>query len=136
MCWWRRSGFRASSFQAEQLPREYLALVLGAGPRTPLLLVVLGSPPPVRLAGHAGRIALQEAVTLHLGTVYNRVDGVPLDLDEMTRRLPDTLAWITWSEIQQTVVRQAEKFADLDQELAGTIRRLSASVTAAIDWHA
>ena len=91
---------------------------------------------PVRLAGHAGRVALQEAVTLHLGTVYNRVDGVPLDLDEMTRRLPETLAWITWSEIQQTVACQAGRCANLDQELASTIRRLSASVTTAIDWHA
>lgn len=68
--------------------------------------------------------------------MYNRVDGVPLDLDEMTRRLPETLAWITWSEIQQTVACQAGRFANLDQELASTIRRLSASVTTAIDWHA
>ncbi|MGI8691630.1 MAG: hypothetical protein ACR2JK_01840 [Geodermatophilaceae bacterium] len=71
---------RACYFQAEQLPREYLALLLAAEARTPLLLVVLGAPPPVPLRGHRGRLPLLDALTLHLETVHNRVEGAPIDL--------------------------------------------------------
>ncbi len=101
---------RAASFQAEQLPREYLALLQTAGARTPLLLVILGAPPPVKLIRHSGRVPLHDAVTLHLEAVHNRVEGALLGLAEMTRRLPETLAWITWAEIQQTVEMEARRF--------------------------
>lgn len=42
---------RSSSFQPEQLAREYVALRLRAGDRTPLLLLVLGTAPPVSVKG-------------------------------------------------------------------------------------
>jgi hypothetical protein len=42
---------RRSSFQPEQLAREYLAVTQQANGRTPLLLLILGAPPPV--AGRA-----------------------------------------------------------------------------------
>lgn len=126
---------RRSSFQPEQLAREYVALLLDAQQRTPLLLVVLGEPPPVRVAGHSERLSLEDAVKSRLDAVSSRMEGVPISPDEMRRRLPDTLAWVTWSEIKQITLRQAQQFTHLDHHLAGTIRRLATSVTTAIDWH-
>lgn len=40
---------RPSSFQTDQLARELILTVQQAGERVPLLLVTLGSPPPVRV---------------------------------------------------------------------------------------
>lgn len=42
---------RRSSFQVGQLAREFVALMATAGDRSPLLLLFLGSPPPVQVAG-------------------------------------------------------------------------------------
>lgn len=41
---------RPSSFQTDQLARELIATVQQAGEGVPLLLVILGSPPPVRVS--------------------------------------------------------------------------------------
>lgn len=126
---------RRAAFQREQLPREYLSLLRDAGPRQPLLLLVLGAPPPVTVRG-SGRLDLEDAVTRHLETVYAKTDGVSASLDELIDRLPDVIAWITWEEIRETVVRKADQHQDLDSGMAGTLQRLCDAVTTAIDWHA
>jgi hypothetical protein len=49
-------GFRkGATFNVEQLPRELLCLQAHSGNRTPLLLLVLTTPPPIRLAGSGRR---------------------------------------------------------------------------------
>lgn len=125
---------RRASFQPEQLAREYITLLNEAAGRTPLLLLVLGSPPPVAVKGH-GRLDPIEAVTVQLSTVLGRTKNYDDDQASLTTRLPDTLAWITWAEIRQIVIRQAGDFADMTNGLDGTIDHLASAVVAAIDWH-
>lgn len=47
-------GFKkGAAINVEQLPRELLCLHAHSGDRTPLLLLILTAPPPIRLAGVA-----------------------------------------------------------------------------------
>lgn len=127
-------GMGRSSFQSEQLAREYVTAVVEARGRVPLLLLVLGSPPPVSVQG-AGRVDPVEAVTLHLDSVLGRVGGVAGDAQDLVALLPQALAWVTWSQIHEVVTAQAATYSGRGDGLDGTIRRLAASVTTAIDWH-
>ena len=58
---------RASSFQPEQLAREYVATMAHAGTRTPLILL-LGAEPPVLVRGR-GRMSLEQAISSELASV-------------------------------------------------------------------
>lgn len=125
---------RPSSFQAHQLPRELVSLVREAGKRSPLLLCILGGPPPVAVAG-SGRIPLEEALTAGLPELLSRVPEVEVDAAELTKRIPDLVAWTTWAEIADVIRRQAQLFHQAPNGLDGTVRRLSDAVTQAIQWH-
>lgn len=123
----------ASSFQPEQLAREYLALMQDAVDKTPLLLLILGSPPPV-LVRRQGRLGVPEALLLHLPSVHAR-SGSRLDLVELEHAVSERVSWITWAEISGLVERQAASMVDLEPSIAGTVRRLSTSLVDAIRWH-
>ncbi len=78
------------SFQPEQLPREYLALLRDAGAKVPLLFLVLGSGPPVPVRGY-GRLDLEDAVAMHLERVHARTTGMFLQPQELLPYLPSVL---------------------------------------------
>lgn len=126
---------RPSSFQPEQLAREYLALMREASGRTPLLLLILGTEPPVPVKGH-GRLDIDEAVTRHLSSVLDRTEGHNLSLEWLREQLAGVCAWITWNELSQTVATQQEHLQLGDPSVAGTISRLVDSITGSIAWHA
>jgi hypothetical protein len=123
-----------SSFQPEQLPREYLALRRDAGDKLPLLFLILGSAPPVLVRGH-GRLDLDDAVAMHLGRVHARTTDMALRPHELLEQLPEVLAWTTWHDIRDVVVRQSAPYADATGGAASTVRRLCEAVSTAIDWH-
>lgn len=125
---------RRSSFQVNQLPREMVALMSRTGDRLPLLLLVLGAPPPVAVAGR-GRLPLQEALTAGLADVLANTPEVDTTVDDLIHQLPEIVAWITWAEIAEVTRRQGELFRAAPHGLAGTVRRLTAAVTEAIEWH-
>jgi hypothetical protein len=122
-----------SSFQPEQLAREYLALATDTVSKTPLLLLFLGSPPPVTVKG-IGRLDLFDAIRRELDGFHHRV-GSELDLDELERLIPDRVAWTKWDDISHVVTDQALRFSCSDPGVLGTIQRLSRSVTDAVTWH-
>ena len=125
---------RRSAFQAEQLAREYVTLLSDAGAKTPLLLLVIGAPPPVAVKGH-GRLDPVDAVMLHLETVVGRANGNVGTMALVSAQLPDVLAWITWAEIGEIVTREAAALTELSYGLSGTVQRLASAVSTAIDWH-
>lgn len=122
---------RRSSFQPDQLAREFVAVLREAGDRMPLLLLVLGDRPPV--AVQRGRIEIADAIAHSLDAVRDRaVDDEFPDLDRLIR---NHVAWITWSEIGDVVKQQALSFLDAPQGTSGTVARLCQSVISAIAWH-
>ncbi|MFD2078116.1 hypothetical protein SAMN05421678_108297 [Actinopolymorpha cephalotaxi] len=125
---------RTSSFQPEQLAREYVTAVREAGDRTPLLLLILGSAPPVTVRGH-GRMGIEEAVALHLESVVDRMDGSDLDPAMLVDQISDVFAWTTWHDVGRVVADQERRFAADDPSVVASVRRLAASVTQAIERH-
>lgn len=106
---------RGSTFQPEQLSREYLALTGDAGGRSPLLLLVIPNPPPVPVTGH-GLLGVVEAVQLHLRSVHQRT-GLQTPVEELEAAVPERGAWITWAEIRRVVVDQLSAMPTLDPSL-------------------
>jgi hypothetical protein len=125
---------RPSRFQTDQLARELIATVQQAGDRVPLLLVILGSPPPVVVDKFPGRVQLEEAVVQRLGHVVTGW-GAQATAEDLIARIPDTLAWTTWAEIRAVVVANRHRFADAPDGLAATVARLCDAAITAIDWH-
>jgi hypothetical protein len=124
---------RSSAFQPEQLAREYVAVLREAGPRVPLLLVVLGAP-PVLLARH-GRFTIGDAIGTFLDPVLDRVDPPDLNREQVRQRIDRTCAWITWTEVGGVVAGQRERFRNHDTTVVGSVDRLAAAVTRAVSWH-
>ncbi len=124
---------RQAKFQARQLSREYVTVLHHAQGRTPLLLMILGSEPPVKVDKH-GRLDIGDAISLSLEEIHAQVD-LDLTLEELYARVDDTWAWITWSEVAAIVAQQAEDFHSSDASVDGCVRRLSAAVGRAIAWH-
>ena len=124
---------RTSAFQESQLAREFVAVLQESRERTPLLLLLMGSPPPVVVKGFAGRVGISDAIIERLPLVDARRD-LNLSDDELIDRIPEVLAWITWDEIR-TVVAQSRDHLEVAGEMAGTVRRLAGAAVSAIDWH-
>ena len=120
---------RRSSFQPEQLAREYAAAIQEAQGRTPLLLLILGTPPPVSVAGE-GRLSIEDAVARHLGK-FSTPDQMP----RMLAGLPSVVAWTTWDQLRRTVESQAAAFRCDNTSLASSVARLAAAVTDAVRRH-
>lgn len=124
---------RASSFQPEQLAREYVATMAHAGTRAPLILL-LGVEPPVLVRGR-GRMRLEQAISSELPSVLLRARNENLTLERMVERIPDTFCWITWRELSAVVDRQAVSFSSADPSVDASVRRLAESVCSSIAWH-
>ena len=126
---------RRSSFQPEQLAREYVALTRDAGSRIPLLLLLLGAAPPVSIAG-AGRMDIEDVITMHLASVYERTPDHPWSLATLLDRLPTAYAWITWQELSDIITEHVGRMRPDNTSVVATIDRLAASVTRSIRRHA
>jgi len=54
---------RRASFGPQQLAREYLAVIRSAGTRDPVLLLILGSPPPFTVQGQGPKEVRQPSAS-------------------------------------------------------------------------
>jgi hypothetical protein len=125
---------RSSRFQADQLAREFVATLQQASDQIPLLLVILGSPPPVVVDQIPGRVHLEEAIVQRLDRVVT--GGEPSSrVEDLLSALPDTLAWTTWAEIRALLVANRHRFSGAADGLAATVTRLCDAAITAIDWH-
>lgn len=126
-------GLRRASFGPQQLAREYLAVIRAAGTRDPVLLLILGSPPPVTVKKQGLR-GITEAITEHLPMVLDNI-GTSERLDDLVTRIPEVVSWITWRELDTVVARQLSSVKIEDPSLRGTVERLATAVSAAIAVH-
>jgi hypothetical protein len=126
---------RRNSFQREQLAREYVLALRDANERAPLLLLILSDEPPVKVAGQS-RMSITDAIGLALDSVLERSDGHGLARQEAIERIPQIVAWLTWSEISEIVRRQqAVAVSRAEASVGASIQRLADSVTHAIERH-
>lgn len=120
---------RPASFQPEQLARELLLTIHHAEGRAPILLLILGAPPPVTVKGH-GKLSLADAVSIGLASIGQRLGttiGVP-DLEAL-------IAYVTWAEISDLIARAAETYDLGDRSTLTAIQRIAGSAVEAVYEH-
>jgi len=125
---------KPSSFQPQQLAREYLLTVRDAKERTPLLLLLLGKEPPVSIQKH-GKQDIRSAVLLHLRDVYNSSEKIPWSFAEAAERIDEVICWTTWNSISTSVTQSLSSFDCKDPSLRATVHRLAKSTMDAVEWH-
>jgi len=125
---------RPSSFQPEQLAREYVATMAHATHRTPLILL-LGAEPPVLVRGR-GRMSLEDAISSEIDSVLLRANNEGLAMEGLVEGIPDVFCWITWSELSAVIGSQAAGFSTTDSSVNASIQRLAKSLCSSIAWHA
>jgi hypothetical protein len=125
---------RSSSFQPEQLAKEYVATMAHAATRIPLILL-LGAAPPVLVRGR-GRMSLEDAVASELASVLRRANNEHLAVEGLVERIHDVFCWITWSELSAVIGNQAADFSTTDPSVNASVQRLAKSLRSSIAWHA
>lgn len=125
---------RHSSFQPEQLAREYLLALRDAGERKPILLLLLGAPPPIQVT-RTGKMNIIDAIHKYVPNVLKESDGHQINLQRAMELLDGAVCWITWQEISDIIALEQRSFACKDQSTKATVNRLANTVTRAIAWH-
>jgi hypothetical protein len=95
--WVEAKRIRPASFQPHQLARTLHALLTTTGDRLPLLLLVLGAPPPIRVA-RVGTLDIPDAVEHSLALFDDQQDL-------LTTGAREAVAWLTWTELALAVRR-------------------------------
>lgn len=113
---------RGGSLQPRQLARTAITAHDRAEGRGGMVLLVLGSPPPVVVRGR-GRHDLASAMLLDETPGWD---------------LPDPLlclAWITWHRIAEVVDESSRELRSPDPSVAASIRRLADRIGTVVRWH-
>lgn len=126
--WVEAKRIRASSFQEHQITRTLHAMLTATRHETHLLLLVLGSPPPVKVQG-LGTVGIGEAIERSTSTMAGAERSMLLAAGR------DSVAWITWDEIAAAVWQAAESYDCRDSSTVAAVRRTSAAIARAVAWH-
>lgn len=125
---------KSSSFQPQQLAREYLLAIRDAGDRVPLLLLIVGKEPPVRVQKH-GLQSVRDAVFLHLKDVYDQCEDLPFSFADAAENIDSVICWTMWQSVSESVAQSLRSIRYNDPSITATVRRLANSAIEAIEWH-
>jgi hypothetical protein len=125
---------REGRFQEEQLAREFVAVTSEAAGRTPLLLLIIPARPPVPVA-KLGRVTIEDAIAARLDSVLARTDAETPTADLLLQRIDETVAWITWPQLAETVRDARSRLHVEHPSVDAAITRLSDFLAAAIRRH-
>lgn len=121
---------RPSSFQADQLAKELILAAEHARGRRPVLLLVLGTPPPFRVKRH-GLMGIEDAVQLGqqlISAHHGRPVAVP--------NPNDTVAWTTWADIGAHVASALQAYDNPDPSTHNAVARVVTTLSDALRVHA
>lgn len=117
-------------FQRGQLAREALVTAANKDERSATLLLVLGAPPPIAVAGR-GRLSIADELSQGLADIragYPQIAGAD--------GLDTSISWITWQQIAEVVAQSASDFANESPSVAAGVQRLAGALTQAVHRHA
>lgn len=128
--WVEAKRIRPSTFQAHQLARTLHALLTTTtGEQLPLLLLILGAPPPVRVA-RVGALDIPEAIAHSLDQFPD-----PRAQEAITLAAREAVAWITWDELAAAVLEATGALRISDDSVAASVQRMVDGLDRAIVWH-
>lgn len=117
------------AFQTEQIARNVLVLESVRRGRHGVLLLVLGTPPPIRVKG-LGAMDVEDALDAGLTAIRCR-DALTPEVEE----LAVTVAWTTWAEIAHSVSEALESFTNDDADVVRSVRRQGEQLLEAVAFH-
>lgn len=126
--WVEAKRIRSASFQEHQIARTLQAMLTSTGHEVRLLVLLLGSPPPVKVKG-LGKVAIADTVAHSTSTI----DGSERKI--LMAASHDAVAWLTWEELATAVRAQAELYSSADPSTVSAVRRTTAAIERAITWH-
>lgn len=126
--WVEAKRIRPSSFQEHQIARTLQALLSSPTQASRLLLLVLDSPPPVKVR-RVGTVEIAEAVAHSTSQVGSR------EREELLAATDDVVAWLTWAELAAAVRQSAGLYGTHDPSTGAAVHRMAAAVDRAIAWH-
>jgi hypothetical protein len=129
-CLVEAKGLGQSSFQACQLARELALAHQDAAGKMPALILILKTPPPIRIRGQ-GCFEIQAAIEANLIQVVS--DDVRRKL--ICSQIAETVLWITWSEIASAVSGSLQDFKTDVPSTHACVARLAGALLSAIRWH-
>ena len=124
---------RRSSFQPEQLAREYVLSLREAAERYPLLWLVLGKKPPISVQKH-GKMSIQESIKMSLKSVLDRAEGHTITEEYAISKINDVVCWITWEEIKDILIASMASIEIENQSIKSSIQRVVQSACNSIEW--
>jgi len=121
---------RSSSFQPRQLAREFVMARRHADGRHPLLLLLLSSPPPVRVQGRR-KLSIRDAILTALPEVFH----VGRDISALESLIEETVCWLTWAELAEQIQVAKRSFGSGAPSVDAAVIRLADSVMKSVRWH-
>jgi len=125
---------RSSSFQSEQLAREYVLALRDSNDKKPLLFLILGDKPPVKVTKH-GKISIKDSIEIYIESVLERTERHSISKEVAMAQVDDVVCWITWEEIYNITKSQKDLFSIEDNSTRASITRLANSIIKSIEWH-
>ena len=117
---------KRAAFQPSQLARELLVTRDHSAGRRAVLLLLLGSAPPVAVR-RRGHMPIEEAIALGAFDLVERgLDGTSAGVE---------VCWTTWQSIAETASLSAASFTNPDPSVVAAVRRQAAVLQSAIDVH-
>lgn len=126
--WVEAKRIRSSSFQEHQIARTLQAMLTSTNHEVRLLLLLLGSPPPVKVKGR-GAVSIADAVAHSASTIAGP------EKEMLIAASRDAVAWLTWDELATAVQSAAKLYGGADSSTVLAVRRTAAAIDRAITWH-
>ncbi|MFC2130594.1 hypothetical protein ACFLSQ_04110 [Bacteroidota bacterium] len=136
LCLVEAKGFGSSSFQEEQLAREYLLTIQEAKKQNkiPFLFLFIDEKPPVKVK-KIGEIAIYDAISNKLGVVLSKSGNSTSHMEFYQDKIKDIVGWITWEQIKNIVDKQLQSFNCESESLKNTVKRIANSIIYSIEIH-
>jgi len=125
---------KRGSFQKQQLGREFYLLSKQAKSKQPLLILIISQEPPILVSGE-GRVNPTDSIKRTLTELFEHTTNHHLSLDEVIKQVDQSVAWITWNEIEDIIKRQMINYESENISEMKSIDRLCKALLGAIERH-
>lgn len=122
------------SFQEEQLARTYLIALREAGERRARLLIIPGLEPPVRVK-NIGKVGIKTGILASIESVYAKIEGLDVSLEDAKERIDESVFWITWPKISDAIDNAKKNYRNSDESTRLAVFRIANSLIDTVSWH-
>ena len=125
---------KSSSFQPQQLAKEFYLMTREMQDKKPLLLIVLGKKPPVLIKGK-GRRAIADDILLEIDSISQKANYHPLTNDQIESLVKDSVGWITWDEVLKICKEQLTLIDSDNSTYTNSIKRMVQELDKVVKRH-